>query len=261
MGWVYLNSIMIEPPDDGWGRAFLSFLKSVDPHSWIYFLELSVSQSLYLIANGPWWIPVGWASRFGGSTRPLCNRMWEHAPHHRLSSWGKIRLCRRGKGTGRRSWWRKRWGEPLHYCRWHVKAGNPGSGPDAARCKVVRRKPLVGGGLSESCVAWIPSTQVNLAISLQAAGLSTLAENLCIIIPLVLPQAPGSFPCSYYVLSSRENWSRGSKIVQPLGKLRQWRPTFQILCHLELSRYIDPLDSYIPSLFKITLENHQLSTN
>lgn len=107
------------------------------------------------MANGLLWIPVGWASDAEGSIKPLFNRMWERASHHKLSSWGRRGLLQAGQSPGRRGWQRKKQWQPLLWqpltflsATWEGGEGRVDDPPQprVVRYNVVRRKQLARVG-------------------------------------------------------------------------------------------------------------------
>lgn len=150
------------------------------------------------MANGLLRIPVGWASDAEGSIKPLFNRMWERASHHKLSSWGRRGLLQAGQSPGRRGWQRKKqWQPPLWQpltflsATWEGGEGTVDDPPQprVVRCNVVRRKQLARvGSLVAVCVPGFPP---------EARLSSTLAVNLyrchcASSLPLLWSQAPAA---------------------------------------------------------------------
>lgn len=141
------------------GKGFPSFLQK----RWtlVIILKSSLSNRTSTSRNGLWWIPVGWASDAEESTRPLFNRMWEHASHHKLSSWGRSRLLQTGQSPGRRSWQRKQGWQPLHFCQWLMKVERGLQTTRASRYEVEcsQKKTLGRSGVSLGVMCtWLPST-------------------------------------------------------------------------------------------------------
>lgn len=149
------------------------------------------------MANGLLWIPVGWASDADGSIKPVFNRMWERASHHKLSSWGRRGLLQAGQNPGRRGRQRKKqWQPPLWQPLTFLSAtweGGEGTVDDPAqphveRYNVVRRKHLVrAGSLVAVCVPGFP-----LEARLSALAVNVYRRHCASSLPLLWSQAPAA---------------------------------------------------------------------
>lgn len=189
--------------------------ESVGPRSRIYSQELSNRSSTISPKDcgDPSWLNL-WA---GESTRPLFNRMWESASHHKLSSWGRGRLLQPGQGHRQEELVAEVVVVALLVTTPYIfsvtyedgdgTADHPSSQACVVRCHVVRRKHLAWVGSLWGLCVWLPSIQVNVAHSPPEAGLSTLAENFCRChcvspFPLVLSQHLPFWTLSLFLLCS-----------------------------------------------------------
>lgn len=217
MGWIYLNFSMTKHADswgqECWGPVMNLFLRA------LCLLE-SLPHCKSAVVHSSWLSLWGWRQDQGPLQQDVGTCFLPQieflGQDQAAADWAR---AQGGGGVGGGS----SGGKSLHFSQWLVKVDlelqtTPSTHLVWWDVNLVRRRYLEWvESLSGGCVVWLPSAQVNLAVVLLGAGLSTLAENLSIIIPSYITSGTcwsGACPCSPCVLSFRVNWRRGSKIFR-----------------------------------------------